>query len=112
MISPRLMTSSITINYRGPGTVNAYNQVVPGPPIVVVTKGYYRPRRSNTTVTGGETIMSDASVIVRGDVSLDDIESIVVDGVRFSVDGEPMKHWNPARAVFEYARIDLRRGSN
>lgn len=107
-----MMSADITINYRGEATVNKYNQQVDGEPVPVQVKGYFRPRRSNTIVTGGESLQSDASIIVYPDVSPDGIASVVVGGVQYSVDGEAMRHWNPAKGRVEYLRIDLRRGVN
>jgi adenine deaminase len=108
------MTADITIHYQGPTTRDAYNQVVhtgKGGTSVTV-KGYYRPRRSNTIVAGGDVLTSDASIIIQADVKYTEIESVMIEGQRFEPDGEPMPHWNPLKNAIEYIRIDLRKGNN
>jgi hypothetical protein len=53
---------------------------------------------------------SDAMVIVQPSVSITSIESVVVDGIRYQMDGEPMPHWNPLRRSVQYYALYLRRG--
>jgi hypothetical protein len=113
MIPSHLMTADITIEYASHSvTYNSYHQEVKGAPTVVTTKGYYRPRRSNTIVSGGDVLTSDASVIVQPGTRYDGISSVTVEGHRFEPDGEPMPHWNPLKSAVEYIRIDLRKGNN
>jgi len=114
MIPAHLMTADITIHYRGATVRDSYNQVVhvgKGGTSVAV-KGYYRPRRSNTIVSGGDVLTSDASIILQPSVSVDNIESVEIESHRFEPDGEPMPHWNPLKNEIEYVRIDLRKGNN
>lgn len=113
MIVARLMTADITINYRSAAvTYNSYHQEQKTAPVAVQVKGYYRPRRSNTIVAGGDVLTSDASIIIQADVKYTEIESVVIEGGRFEPDGEPMPHWNPLKNAIEYVRIDLRKGTN
>lgn len=110
MISARMMSEDIDIHYRAAPSPNAYNtpQRVPGASVTV--KGYFRPRRSNTVVTDGETLKTDATIMVSPTVDVEHIEYVVVHGVRYSLDGEPLPHWNPLSRGIEYYSIYLRRG--
>lgn len=114
MISRQMMNADVTINYRPKQIgVDSYNQPLFDDGQSVTVKGYYRPRRSRTVVSGGsELLEADAIVLLQPSVLTDDIESVEVEGMRFSLDGDPLTHWNPNRVRVTYKQLDLRRGSN
>ncbi|MFZ9392584.1 MAG: hypothetical protein ACO28P_01390 [Ilumatobacteraceae bacterium] len=111
MIPSHLLTTTVTLAHRVQSGFDSYHQ----PTHTITTEdvpGYYRPRRANTVVSGGEVEKSDESVIINAGPVLTDLDHVIVDGETFRLDGEPMNHWNPLRSQVEYVRIDLRRGVN
>lgn len=110
MLSTSLLTLDVILHYRTSGTPNSYNQPSTGTPSSVTVKGYLRPLRTNTTVTGGEEITSDASMIVQPLDTPTGIVSVEAGGRRYNVDGEPVAHVNPISGQVAYHQIYLRRG--
>jgi len=111
MITSALMTASVTLNRRVQTGVDAYNKpIVTLSPTVV--KAYYAPRRTNTVVDGGDILKTDFKVIVQPFTDLDALESVIVEGNTYEVDGIPVPHWNPLTSRVEYITIYLREGAS
>ena len=108
MLPAHLLTATVTLTYESAG--NSYNSSASAKPDVDV-RAYFRPRRSNTVVSGGELLTADYSLMLNWDVDVEGLAGVIVNGEMFALDGPPMPHWNPVRGSVEYVRIDLRQGA-
>jgi hypothetical protein len=108
MLPAHLLTATVTLVYEQAG--NSYNSSAPAKPDVDV-RAYFRPRRSNTVVNGGELLTADYSIMLNWDVDVEGLAGVIVNGEMFALDGPPMPHWNPVQGSVEYVRIDLRQGA-
>jgi hypothetical protein len=108
MLPAHLLTATVTLVYEQAG--NSYNSSAPAKPNVDV-RAYFRPRRSNTVVNGGELLTADYSIMLNWDVDVEGLAGVIVNGEMFALDGPPMPHWNPVQGSVEYVRIDLRQGA-
>ena len=107
MLPAHLLTATVTLVYEQ--AENGYNSSVVAKPNVDV-RAYFRPRRSNTVVNGGELLTADYSIMLNWDVDVEGLAGVIVNGETFALDGPPMPHWNPVQGSVEYVRIDLRQG--
>jgi len=105
MLPSYLLTATVTLVYDQ--AENGYNSSAPAKPSVDV-RAYYRARRSNTLVQGGELLTADYSIMLNWDVDIEGLTGVVINGEEFLLDGPPMPHWNPMTGSTEYVRIDLR----
>ena len=105
MLPSYLLTATVTLVYDQ--AENGYNSSAPAKPDVNV-RAYYRARRSNTLVQGGELLTADYSIMLNWDVDIEGLTGVVINGEEFLLDGPPMPHWNPMTGSTEYVRIDLR----
>ena len=108
MLPAHLLTATVTLKYES--AENSYNSSAPAKPSVDV-RAYFRPRRSNTLISGGELLGADYSLMLNWDADVEGLAAVVVNGQMFMLDGPPMPHWNPVTGSVEYVRIDLRQGS-
>ncbi len=109
MLPAHLLTATVTLVYDQIHN-NSYNSSAPAKPNVDV-RAYFRPRRSNTVVNGGELLTADYSIMLNWDVDVEGLAGVIVNGETFALDGPPMPHWNPVQGSVEYVRIDLRQGA-
>ena len=107
MLPAHLLTATVTLVYEQ--AENSYNSSVAAKPNVDV-RAYFRPRRSNTVVNGGELLTADYSLMLNWDVDVEGLAGVIVNGETFMLDGPPMPHWNPVKGSVEYVRVDLRQG--
>lgn len=108
MLPNHLLTATVTLRFAAPE--NSYNSSAPAKPDVDV-RAYFRARRSNTLVQGGELLTADYSIMLNWDVDIEGLTGVVINGEEFLLDGPPMPHWNPMTGSTEYVRIDLRTAS-
>jgi len=108
MLPSHLLTATVTLVYEQ--AENGYNSSAPAKQSVDV-RAYYRARRSNTLVQGGELLTADYSIMLNWDADVEGLTGVIVNGDQFLLDGPPMPHWNPMTGSVEYVRIDLRTAS-
>lgn len=108
MLPSHLLTATVTLLFQA--AENGYNSSAAAKPSVDV-RAYYRARRSNTLVQGGELLTADYSIMLNWDVDIEGLTGVIVNGDQFLLDGPPMPHWNPMTGSVEYVRIDLRTAS-
>jgi hypothetical protein len=112
MLPSHMLTSTVTIEYADETAVDRYNRPLAGETVVVDVPAYYRPRRTDTKVAGGELITAGMQVILQPDVELDNVVAVYVEGRRYLLDGQPQPHWNPNAKRLEYQVVLLRRGTS
>ena len=116
MIPSRMMTASVVIE-RHPHAVvvrDRYNRPVESAPHArarETVSAYYRPRRSNTIIDGGENIEAEMQVIFQPDLETADIAAVWVDGLRYEPDGQAQPHWHPISQKVMYRSLWLRKGT-
>ena len=111
MISTSMMTADVTLTYKTEGSVDAYNRPSVSESSSTV-KAYYRGRRTNTLVDGGDILKTDSQIILQPDTVTDGLVSVTIHNETFSIDGEPVPHWNPRTAQIEYIAVYLRKGNS
>lgn len=111
MIPGTMMTADVTLTYKTVTGHDNYNK-----PIVSETsdtvKAYYRGRRTNTIVDGGDILKTDAQIILQPDTVTDDLISVTIHNETYGIDGVPVPHWNPRSAKIEYIAVYLRKGAS
>ena len=68
MLPQHLLTATVTLRFAV--AENSYNSSATAKPDVNV-RAYYRARRSNTLVQGGELLTADYSIMLNWDVDVD-----------------------------------------
>lgn len=117
MIPFRMMTASVVIERHPPAPVvvrDRYNRPVESAPQArsrETVSAYYRPRRSNTIIDGGENIEAEMQVIFQPDLETRDIATVWVDGLRYEPDGQAQPHWHPILQTVMYRSLWLRKGT-
>lgn len=107
MLPSHLLTAKVTLHFES--TPNSYNYSAVAKPSADA-RAYFRPRRSNTLINGGELLSADYSLMLNPSVDVEGLASVEIQGESFMLDGPPMPHWNPVTGQVEYVRIDLRQG--
>lgn len=118
MIPFRMMTALVVIERHPPVPVvvrDRYNRPVESAPQArtrEMVSAYYRPRRSNTLIDGGENIEAEMQVIFQPDLETRDIAAVWVEGLRYEPDGQAQPHWHPISKKVMYRSLWLRKGTH
>jgi len=106
MLPSNLLTQDATLLFDQPD--NGYN-VLPQSRDSEVVRAYFKPRRSDTIVNGGQVLTNEYSLLFNYHTNVDGLTGVEVDGDLFTIEGSPMVHWNPTSMSIEYLRVDVRR---
>lgn len=109
MIPGAMMTAEVTLNYKIVTGHDAYNKPITSETSTTI-KAYYRGRRTNTVVDGGDILKTDMQIIVQPSTPVDNLVSVAINNETYGIDGVPVPHWNPRSATVEYIAIYLREG--
>jgi hypothetical protein len=113
MIPNYLMTYPVEIQYRGPAVRDRYNLPISDASSrkSVTVKAYFRPRRSESDVDGGEQILAGMLLVLPPEVETEGIELVIIEGKRYMPDGQARPHWHPIYQRVVYRSLVLRRGT-
>ena len=117
MIPSRMMTASVVVERHPAAPVpvrDRYNRPVESAPQArsrETVSAYFRPRRSNTVIDGGENIEAEMQVIFQPNLETRDIAAVWVDGLRYEPDGQAQPHWHPISQKVMYRSLWLRKGT-
>jgi hypothetical protein len=111
MIPAHLMTAEVVLTHRDTVAVDRYNLPSGASKRTETVLAYYRPRRTESVVDGGEQVVAGMLLYLQPDVVTDHIESVQIEGKRYAPDGQAQPHWHPQTSKVMYQTLLLRRGT-